>query len=503
MGFAALVLRERGTTPYGGDAEAGQDGAPRDEAADSEAADAEARAADSGAADPHPFPLLAASEPAPGDVDAIEALGDSVALMAAHLHAGMYPYLVGLARFDRVEGWKIEGHRSCAHWVSYRTGNDLVTAREHARVARALEDLPEIGAAMARGALSFSQVRALTRVARPETETDLVELAEGCTVSQLERMVRAWRTSNRLDEAERERVRHESRTFVAYPDEEGMCVGYFRLDPEVGAKLMRAVEAASDVLYRERSPMPVGPAESQRQAAQRRADAIDLVAERALAAGFGAEDPKTLSGSRADRTQVVLHVEPETLEAEGEPGMSELEDGTRVSRESSRRLSCDASLVRVTRAPDGQILNVGRRTRTVPPAVRRALEVRDRGCRFPGCGLRFTDAHHVVHWADGGDTSLQNTVLLCGHHHRLLHEGGWAVEWWGPDRRAAFRDPRGQLHVGRPPKPPGLEADPVQALVNRNHARGARPDPLTATPRWRYERDIPDAVYFRAVEAGV
>ena len=132
-------------------------------------------------------------------------------------------------------------------------------------------------------------------------------------------------------------------------------------------------------------------------------------------------DAVPISGTRAARYQVVLHVDAATLSEDsagpaadaGGSGRSELEDGTRVAAETSRRISCDAGLVRITHAPDGSVLDVGRRTRTIPPALRRALEARDRGCRFPGCGLRFTDAHHLKHWADGGETGLTNTALLC------------------------------------------------------------------------------------------
>ncbi|MYI22967.1 MAG: HNH endonuclease, partial [Gammaproteobacteria bacterium] len=98
-------------------------------------------------------------------------------------------------------------------------------------------------------------------------------------------------------------------------------------------------------------------------------------------------------------------------------------DGIRVSAETSRRMACDAAVVAMVHAKDGSMLSVGRRTRTIPPHIRRALEERDRGCRFPGCGCRFTEAHHVKHWADGGETSLGNTVLLCRRHHRAVHEG--------------------------------------------------------------------------------
>ncbi|MDX1579232.1 MAG: DUF222 domain-containing protein, partial [Gemmatimonadota bacterium] len=412
------------------------------------------------------------------DVDVVEELGDEIATLAAHLHAGTARLLALLARFDRLRGWVPGGHRSCAHWLAYRSGLDLGTAREHVRVARALAQLPRTAEAMGRGALSFSQVRALTRVAEPESEGDLIELAEGVTAAQLERLVRAWKKGSREDEAARERERHRSRVLSVFPDDDGMYVIQGRLDPEAGAALMRAVEAASDALYRDRRDVSLdadGRAlDSDREASRRRADAIALVAERALAAGFGSggkadASRAPVSGTRAERYQVVLHVDPATLSADGDPGRSELEDGTRVSAETSRRLACDASVVRLVRAragpegtrgalsdpvssprrgaPDargrgGTSLDVGRRTRTIPPALRRALEARDRGCRFPGCELRFTEAHHVVHWADGGATSLDNTVLLCRFHHRLVHEDGWRVVWWRAGQ-PAFRDPRG------------------------------------------------------------
>jgi hypothetical protein len=423
------------------------------------------------------------------ELDALEDLGDEIATLAAHIHAATQRLLTLIAEFDARRGWERDGHRTCAHWLSFRTGMDLGAAREKVRTARALTDLPETSASMARGELSFSQVRALTRVATEENEADLLEMARGCTVHHLERMVRGWRGRTRKDEAARERRNHEARAFSVYPDEEGMYVVRGRLEPEVAAVLMKAVEAASDAIFRDRgAEVLASHEESRRAAARRRADAVGLLAERALAAGFGsrtgggeedgdgAEAP--ISGSRAERYQVVLHVDAEGLAAEGEGGESggerEMEDGTRVSGETSRRLACDASLVRITHDADGSVLDVGRRKRTISPALRRALETRDRGCRFPGCGCRFTDAHHVKHWADGGETSLRNTILLCRFHHRLLHEEGWRVVWWGRGR-AVFIDPRNGEHFDggwEPPEMgvdpmagPRMEDDPVEALL--------------------------------------
>ena len=431
-------------------------------------------------------------------------------------HAATHRLLVLLAEFDRRSGWELEGHRSCAHWLAFRTGIDLGAAREKVRAARALLGLPQTGAAMARGELSFSQVRALSRVATSDNEGDLLELARECTTARAplaagewsERVVRGWKRGSRQDEAALERERHESRTFSVFPDDDGMYVVRGKLPPEVGALLMRAVEAASDALYREEAGLErlAGASPSSdtlRAAAQRRADALALLAERAMAAGFGAEpgeDTAHISGTRAARYQVVLHVDSETLSEHGEPGRSELEDGTRVAAETSRRISCDAGLVRITHAPDGSVLDVGRRTRTIPPALRRALEARDRGCRFPGCGLRFTDAHHVKHWADGGETSLANVLLACAHHHALLHEGGWRVMWSG-EGLPVFVDPRGGTHYDGRWKAPELPEHPVRALVEANRHRGVEPDWRTAGARWKREDDIPRDVYFRALEA--
>ena len=441
------------------------------------------------------------------DAGALEELEEEIVVLAAHIHAAEHRLLVLVAEFDRRRGWELGGHRTCAHWLAFRTGIDLGAARQRVRAARVLADLPETSAAMSRGELSFSMVRALTRVATPENETDLLDLARGCTAAQLERVVRGFKLGSRQDEAEREQARHESREFSVFPDEEGMYVVRGRLTPEIGALVMRAVEAASDSLFRERGPAggpENGSAEpSERAAAQRRADGIGLVAERALAAGLGqnsAESP--LSGTRAERYQVVLHVDSDTLKAAGDLGRSEIEDGTRVSAETSRRLSCDASVVPIRHSVDGSVIDVGRKTRTIPPSLRRALEARDHGCRFPGCGLRFTDAHHVKHWANGGETALDNLVLLGSHHHRLVHEEGWKVRWWG-NGLPAFVDKRGQMHAnGRPPAPVlPSQLDPVEELIAETRQRGADPDYLTAGARWKREDDIPDEVWFRALEA--
>ena len=139
----------------------------------------------------------------------------------------------------------------------------------------------------------------------------------------------------------------------------------------------------------------------------------------------------------------------------------------------------------MTHAPDGSVLNVGRKTRTVPPAIRRALDHRDGGCRFPGCGLRFCDAHHITHWADGGETRLDNLVLLCRHHHRAVHEEGFRVEFVGDGVR--FYWPDGQLFSDASVQPRLPAGDPVVTLAREHCTLGILVGPDTTTPRWNGE----------------
>lgn len=415
-----------------------------------------------GSADPVPADPAAPAptDPAaPRDPAAVQKLGDRIAALAAEITTSKAELLSLIVEFHAARGWELEGHRDCAAWLGYRTGMDAVTAREHVRVALALRTLPRTTASMTSGALSFSKARAITRIAKPETEADLVALAETAPTESVERVVRAWKVNGRLEEAELERQRYLSRTCSIFP-QGGMYVLTARLPAEDGAGLKRAIEEECDRSYRVARAAGEGQEEEDTRAAaaRRRADTLVALIERGLSAPAPDDESAPVCGTRAERYQVVLHVEPESLAAEGEPGMSELEDGTRVSAETARRLACDAGVVRVTRDPEtGSVLDVGRRSRSTPSAIRRALEVRDRGCRFPGCGLRYTQPHHLQHWADGGATSFKNSVLLCRRHHRLVHEGGWKIEMTDEDgaRRVTFTDPQGRVHAGgrAPPQP--------------------------------------------------
>ncbi len=406
----------------------------------------------------------------------VDQLGDRIAELSAQIQAATYRLLVLIREFDEKSGWNT-GFRSCAHWLNWRTGLDLGAAREKVRVAKALGELPLLSEAMGCGELSYSKVRALTRVATPENEVELLEFARAGTAAHVEKLVRAWRRVDRQDEVQHENRRHAKRYLQAYTDEDGMVVLKARLDPEVGAALMKALEAAEQVLYdRERETKDERGDGIPKQ--QRRADAIGLVAESALAGGLD-------QGTRAERLQVVVHVDKQVIEDPDAPGVSMLEDGTDVSAETSRRLSCDAGKVVMKHDAEGHILDVGRRTRTVPTPIRRALTARDEGCQFPGCGLTHCEAHHLKHWADGGKTSLENLVLLCRRHHRAVHEEGYRIEHTADGELRFFR-PKGWEIPSVPPPPPLID-DPLAELESLLDEEDTSIDGHTGFPRWQGE----------------
>ena len=159
-----------------------------------------------------------------------------------------------------------------------------------------------------------------------------------------------------------------------------------------------------------------------------------------------------------------------------------LEDGTDVSAETSRRLGCDAGKVVMKHDSEGKILDVGRRTRTIPTAIRRALTVRDEGCQFPGCGLKHCEAHHLKHWANGGKTSLDNLVLLCRRHHRAVHEEGYRIED-SPDGELCFFRPQGWEIPSAPPEP-DLIQDPLDSLSSLLVEEDVSIDASTGFPTW-------------------
>ena len=349
----------------------------------------------------------------------VDQLGNEIAELSAHLEAATARLLDLIREFDVREGWN-HGFRSCAHWLAWRASMDLGAARERVRVARSLPSLPRLAEAFARGKLSYAKVRALTRVATPETEERLLAVGQAGSADQVERIVRGWRRVDRQAEAREETYRQKSRSLQVYQDTDGMVVVRGRLTPEQGAVLMQALQAARDALY-QRTRVAENVSEETPSMAQQQADALGLLAETALHRGI---EP----GAPGERYQVVVHIDASVLADADAPGQSALDDGTHVSSETSRRVACDATRVIMRHDEDGRTVEVGARTRTIPPALRRALHHRDRGCRFPGCGVRFGHGHHIRHWAQGGPTTLSNLAMLCRHHHRAVHEESYQVE---------------------------------------------------------------------------
>jgi hypothetical protein len=353
-----------------------------------------------------------------------EELEAELATLASHLYAGTCRWLELVAELDRRGGWSDSGCGSCAEWLAWRCALLPRTAREHVRVARRLPELPRLHAAFARGELSYAKVRALTRVADADSEEELLDLARVMTAAQLERAVRAYR---RVTTAEANDLHADAHVSTFWHDD-GSLVVQGRLAPEDGALFLRALESARDSLWRQGREQERGSAEPRPRPTS--AEALVALADAAL----------TSTGGRSggERYQVVVHVDADALATDGEAGCA-LDDGPALAAETARRLACDASVVGISER-NGRTQRVGRKTRTIPPAVRRVLSARDRGCRFPGCEHhRFVDAHHVRHWARGGATDLDNLVLLCRRHHRLVHEGGYSI-----DDRIRFYDPWGR-----------------------------------------------------------
>jgi uncharacterized protein DUF222/HNH endonuclease len=409
----------------------------------------------------------------------IDRLGNEIAELSAHLEAATARLLDLIREFDARDGWNT-GFRSCAHWLSWRVGLDLGAARQRVRVARALGTLPRLAEALAHGELSYAKVRALTRVATPETEEQLLKFGRTGTADHVERLVRGWRRVDRIAEARETAERHKRRALHVYQDEDGMVTVKGRLEPEVGALFMQALAAAREKLYQQRrlTETPSCPGDVSAETpplAEQQADALALLAETALHHGV---DP----GAPGERYQVVVHVDAPALADPDQPGQSVLDDGTHVSAETSRRLACDASRVVMQHARDGRIVEVAARTRTIPPALRRALQHRDHGCRFPGCNVRFGQGHHIRHWAQGGPTTLSNLALLCRRHHRCVHEEGYQVDRL-PNGELEFRRPDGRL-LPEFLLPPKVPHDPVNVLRARNEADGLRLDARTLTPSW-------------------
>jgi hypothetical protein len=409
----------------------------------------------------------------------IEQLGDEITELAAHIHAATYKFLVLIREFDERSGWSCGATKSCAHWLNYRCGIGLGAAREKVRVAHAMKDLPLICEAFRKGEVSYSKVRAMTRVATPKNEDRLMNIAAHGTASHVEQAVRYYRRHQRSEALLHENRRHALRELNWYHDDDGTWVFRGRFTPEQGALLEQALSAVMHQAWEERKDVPAETPEDHIEyrpepIAAQRADAMERLAEVYLA-----DTGQDRSGG--ERYMVNIHTEAETLREDGAGAESEVENCGCVSAETSRRMACDASVVHWREDEEGEPLSIGRKSRTIPRAIKRALKRRDAGCRFPGCTCsRFVDAHHIHHWADGGETRLNNLVLLCRHHHRMVHEGGYGVRML-PSGNVEFTWPDG---ARMPFGPDTRFRGNVFEMEAQNRQAGIEITPETTVPYW-------------------
>ncbi len=338
----------------------------------------------------------------------IDDLDRAIVTLSARINAETYELLVLIREFDERAGWLKWGLGNCAEWLHYRCDFSMNAAREKVRVAHSLKTLPEVAAAFSSGTLSYSKVRAMTRVIGTHNENQLLSFALKTTTARVEERCRELKcgTVDSLGGAQRAFASRSLR--VNRNAERGVMTITIELPMETGELVEKALDKARDD--------SVSRAEFIDESwSARQADALVAMASSYLSGN--AEKSRNTS----DDYLVTIHVDQSALT--NGIGRSSL------PIESVKRLCCDAHAVILSEDENGEPLNIGRKTRTVPTAIKRALVARDKSCAFPGCQhTRFVDAHHIQHWSAGGETSLDNLMLLCSQHHKLVHEGGFAIE---------------------------------------------------------------------------
>ncbi|WP_169747907.1 HNH endonuclease signature motif containing protein [Pseudonocardia acaciae] len=425
-------------------------------------------------------------------MDTAELETELVAL-SSRIASAQCRFLQMLAEFDARDGWAGPGIRSCAHWLSWRVGLSRRTGREQLRVARALRSLPLIVEAFGGGRLSYAKVRAITRIATPGTERALLDLALAGTASHVERAVSATRAAT-TPAPDRTAARAVSWRW----DRDGYLVLRAKLPAEEGARLVSALEARMSGARPTARPTVPGaepsddPATAEGGSAE--PPAADETASRraALEHAPGAAVDR-LAARRADamlellapdsgQHEVIVHVEVAT-------GAAMLDDGPPVASSTAERLACDARVRTLIKDRTGNPLYLGRGERLVSRTQLAALRIRDRRrCQFPGCDhRRFLHAHHIVHWWRGGRTDLDNLVLLCSFHHRLVHDHPYRLERRG-NRLRVWRADGAEVTAQRPM--PGVGAavlTPLDLWVEQHV------DDEAIVPSWTGERLDVDA----------
>ncbi len=419
----------------------------------------------------------------------IDALGDQIAEMSAHIDAALHRLLTAIREFDIASGWHVHGALSCAHWLAWRVGWDLRTARERVRVARKLAELPLVDEELRIGAMSYSQARAISRVATPDNEALWVAYTKRMPASQLDTLCKSYQNVQAYDLAHGAMpgamaAAHVAaqRTVTRRTLDNGMVKFEIVVASDEAAIVWAALNAGitkagvaltpADSLFAELSTAeptradqtPAEPRSAKSSTAgPTRADqtpaepspaehsiAAQTPAEHLLAAPPIAKVPTSadrgqqradafmsiiqdcMRGNRPQRTPIEIIITVPHAGLHGSAGPSDLAmmaNGEVIATATARRFCCDAGVVIAHVDAHGQPLSIGRKTRSIPAAIKRVLRLRDRTCRFPGCThSRYVDGHHIEHWANGGKTELSNLMLLCSAHHTLLHEGGCRVE---------------------------------------------------------------------------
>lgn len=363
----------------------------------------------------------------------LEELARRITSAAVRLAAATAAWLALIAEFDRREGWGGSGIRSCAHWLAWQCGLSTGTAREHVRVARALIALPATAAAFAGGRLSYSKVRAITRVADPATEGVLLELAHETTASQLERVVREWRR----DEEPSPRDVQARQRFDHHWDDDGMLHVRLCLDGETGAAFLAGVDSLAERAARRERAAATGsrttapPVDDPTRRPSVRHDEIAETRDRSTARRCAAVAQLAAAAADADRRagdpprrEVVVHVDAAVLADDAAAGRAHLEGGPALHPAQVRRMLCEATVVGMLHRGREPLAH-GRARRFATRAQRRALYRRDRGCARPGCTETRPErlhAHHIRHWLFGGRTDVTDMVLLCDTDHGLVHD---------------------------------------------------------------------------------
>jgi hypothetical protein len=341
------------------------------------------------------------------DLTPIEDLDRNILNLCTRINVATYELLLLVREFDERVGFLQWGLQNCAEWLAWRCDLSMTTAREKVRVAHALKTLPLISEAFSSGELSYAKVRAMTRVAHRDNEEALLEFALRTTAAIVAQRCRELRFGTETSIGTAERAFANRALRIRRDAERGMMTITVELPVDAGELAEKALDKARDD---EASGTP-GIADT--SWSTRQADAFVNLVTGYLSGGDDAEN---------DNHLITVHVEQSALSGfEGRAGLP---------IESVKRLCCDSHAVVITEDSNGEPLSIGRKSRIIPKAISRAVRARDNHCcAFPGCNnQRFLNCHHVEHWSNGGETSLDNLMLLCTRHHALVHEGGFRIE---------------------------------------------------------------------------